>query len=199
MHEFGLLNEGWSYLVLGLIEGKSATGHVRSLYGSERLYKCIQIAIKISEAFGSLHQMGWIHGDIKSNNILVDSEGNPHLIDFELARPIENTGKGKFFGTRSYAPPEQHEGKQLTASVDVYAMAGVLYRMITNKVAFERQNSLEAENRRTTEPNISKRITSPLKEILFTSLDQHPENRPENGYALADQLRIAYHYRRQAQ
>ena len=59
VYEFGLLSEGWSYLVLELIDGKSATGHVRSLYGSQRLYKCLQIAIKISEAFGSLHQMNW--------------------------------------------------------------------------------------------------------------------------------------------
>ena len=80
VYEFGLLSEGWSYLVLELIDGKSATGHVRSLYGSQRLYKCLQIAIKISEAFGSLHQMNWIHGDIKSNNILVDGNGIPHLI-----------------------------------------------------------------------------------------------------------------------
>ena len=65
VYEFGLLNEGWSYLVLELIDGKSATGHVRSLYGSQRLYKCLQIAIKISEAFGSLHQMKFLR---KSGN-----------------------------------------------------------------------------------------------------------------------------------
>ena len=95
VYEFGLLSGGWSYLVLELIDGKSATGHVRSLYGSQRLYKCLQIAIKISEAFGSLHQMNWIHGDIKSNNILVDGNGIPHLIDFQLARAISSTGTGK--------------------------------------------------------------------------------------------------------
>ena len=111
--------------------------------------------------------MGWIHGDIKSNNILVDKHGIPHLIDFELARSLEDTGQGKFFGTRSYAPPEQHEGKKLDTTVDVYAMAGVLYRMITNKSAFQRvDNAKEAENRRTTAPNISKRIPKKLKMLL---------------------------------
>ena len=137
VYEYGLLDSGWSYLVLELIDGKSATGFVRSLYGSARLYKCIQIAIKISEAFGSLHQMNWIHGDIKSNNILVDQLGIPHLIDFELARALSSTGTGKFFGTRSYAPPEQHDGHKLDTTVDVYAMAAVLHRMITNKSVFE--------------------------------------------------------------
>ena len=190
VHEFGLLDEGWSYLILGLIEGKSATAFVRSLYGSERLYKCIQIAIKVSEAFGSLHQMGWIHGDIKSNNILVDKHGIPHLIDFELARSLEDTGQGKFFGTRSYAPPEQHEGKKLDATVDVYAMAGVLYRMITNKSAFQRvDNAKEAENRRITPPDISKRMPKKLKMLLTAALSPDPYKRPSNGYVFADMLR----------
>ena len=190
VYEFGLLNEGWSYLVLELIDGKSATGHVRSLYGSQRLYKCLQIAIKISEAFGSLHQMNWIHGDIKSNNILVDGNGIPHLIDFELARALSSTGTGKFFGTRSYAPPEQHDGLKLDTTVDVYAMAGVLHRMITNKSVFERvDNDKEAMHRRKTEPSLSKRLPGPLRALLYEALSPDPTLRPPNGYAFADRLR----------
>jgi serine/threonine protein kinase len=191
VYEYGLLSGGWSYLVLELINGKSATGYVRSLYGSDRLYKCIQIAIKISEAFGSLHQMNWIHGDIKSNNILVDQSGIPHLIDFELARALSSTGTGKFFGTRSYAPPEQHDGLKLDASVDVYAMAGVLHRMITNKSVFERvDNAKEAHHRRTTAPNISKSIPKNLRTLLQNALDPDAQKRPANGYQFADQLRV---------
>ena len=190
VYEFGLLKEGWSYLVLELIKGKSATNYVRSLYGSQRLYKCLQIAIKISEAFGSLHQMNWIHGDIKSNNILVDEQGAAHLIDFELARDLNKTGTGRFFGTRSYAPPEQHDGLKLDATVDVYAMAGVLHRMITNKPVFERlDNAKEAMNRRKTAPNISKRLPANLRRLLAEALDPDPTNRPRNGYDFADRLR----------
>ena len=190
VYEFGLLGNGWSYLVLELIDAKSATGFVRSLYGSARLYKCIQIAIKISEAFGSLHQMNWIHGDIKSNNILVDANGVPHLIDFELARSLNSTGTGKFFGTRSYAPPEQHEGKALDTSVDVYAMAGVLHRMITNKSVFERvDNNKEAQHRRKTKPAISKSLPKDVKTLLLDALNPDPKKRPANGYVFADRLR----------
>ena len=157
---------------LELIDGKSATGHVRSLYGSQRLYKCLQIAIKISEAFGSFTSDELIHGDIKSNNILVDGNGMPHLIDFELARALSSTGTGKiFWNTVCYAPPEQHDGLQeLDTTVDVYAMAGVLHRMITNKPVFERvDNDKEAMHRRTTTPNISKKTADRSSNTPFGS------------------------------
>ena len=187
VYEFGLLSEGWSYLVLELIDGKSATGHVRSLYGSQRLYKCLQIAIKIS--FGSLHQMNWIHGDIKSNNILVDGKGMPHLIDFELARALSSTGTGKF-GTRSYAPPEQHDGLKLDATVDVYAMAGVLHRMITNKPVFERvDNDKEAMHRGQQLQTSLRGCRQIFRTLLLEALSPDPKVRPANGYAFADRLR----------
>ena len=190
VYEFGIMRNGWSYLILQLIDGKSATAHVRSFFGVERIDKCIEVAIKISEAFGSLHAMDWIHGDIKSKNILVTKEGNPILIDFELARPLNNTGNLKFFGTRSYAPPEQHDGLTLTTSVDVYAMAGVLYRMLTNKLPFKRvENDQEAELRRNVAPSISSKLPSKLRSLLLSALDPDPAKRPANGMIFAQKLR----------
>ena len=188
VHEFGLLPQGWAYLILELIEGKSATAHVRSFYGKERLQQSIIMAAQISKAFGALHNIGWIHGDIKSKNILVDQKQLPHLIDFELSRPLEETGKRKFFGTRSYAPPEQHQGKKLTTSVDVYAMAGVLYRCITNKLPFETVEKEQQAKERLKPPNISKRLPKKLRELLIAALDSKPGNRPPDGTAFAEEL-----------
>ena len=190
IYEYGMLNSGWSYLVLQLLEGKSATGFVRTFVGMERLKQCVEIAACISEACGTLHQRGWIHGDIKSKNILIDLKGLPYLIDFELARSLDSTGQRKFFGTRSYAPPEQHEGRKLTTSVDVYAMAGVLHRMITNKLPFERvDNAKEAKMRRNTPPNISKKLPSALRELLIRALHPDPSQRPADGHTFAKELR----------
>ena len=190
VYEFGIIRNGWSYLILQLIDGKSATSYVRSFFGVERIDKCIEVAIRISEAFGSLHAMDWIHGDIKSKNILVTKEGKPILIDFELARPLHSTGNLKFFGTRSYAPPEQHDGLTLTTSVDVYAMAGVLYRMLTNKLPFKRvENDQEAELRRNVAPSISSKLPAKLRSLLLSALDPNPAKRPTNGMIFAQQLR----------
>ena len=188
VHEFGLLPQGWAYLILELIEGKSATAHVRSFYGKERLQQSIIMAAQISRAFGALHNIGWIHGDIKSKNILIDQKHFPHLIDFELSRPLEETGKRKFFGTRSYAPPEQHQGKKLTTSVDVYAMAGVLYRCITNKLPFEAVEKEQQAKERLNPPNISKRLPNNLRDLLISALDPKPENRPPDGDSFAEEL-----------
>jgi serine/threonine protein kinase len=190
VYEFGMLDIGWSYLIMEMIEGKSATAYARNFYGKERLWKSVLIAARVSESFGALHDIGWIHGDLKSKNILVSADGFPHLIDFELARPIQSTGSGKFFGTRSYAPPEQHDGLQLTTSVDVYSMAGVLCRMISNQLPYESvDNDKQAKHRRKNKPKISKRYPTELRDLLVSALNSDPKKRPQNGKEFAAALR----------
>ena len=190
VYEFGMLDSGWSYLIMEMIEGKSATAYARTFYGKDRLWKSVLIAARVSEAFGALHDIGWIHGDLKSKNILIGADGFPHLIDFELARPVSSTGSGKFFGTRSYAPPEQHDGLRLTPSVDVYSMAGVLCRMISNQLPFEAvDNDKQAHNRRKSKPKLSKKYPSKLRDLLLSALDPDPKKRPQNGREFAKALK----------
>ena len=169
-------------------------GHIRhhlctSFYGRKRIWRSVSVAAQVSSAVGSLHDRGWIHGDLKSKNIIVDKDDRAVLIDFELARELTRTGTGKFFGTRSYAPPEQHAGEPLTPSVDVYSMAGVLCRMITNRLPFKTvEREQQAHMRRTTKPHVSARVPEPLRGLLLRALSADPADRPRNGHQFAEEL-----------
>ena len=117
----------------GTLDGRSIAYKYASNVPEDKKKSFIEIldlAISISKTIHVFHGKEWIHGDIKSKNILVRPDHIPILIDFELTAPSK-TGRGKFFGTRSYAPPEQHRGENLTPSVDIYSLTTILCKMIS--------------------------------------------------------------------
>ena len=126
---FGIDAEGWSYIIMDLIDGQSAYKYASNVPETEKLPRILDLAISISKTIHVFHEKNWIHGDIKSKNILVKTDHTPILIDFELTRSLQKTGRGKFFGTRSYAPPEQHRGENLTPSVDIYSLTAILFHL----------------------------------------------------------------------
>ena len=69
IYAFGINSEGWSYLVMDIIEGVSAASYARKLPTPNRVKDSVRICGDISEALGKLHEQNWIHGDIKSKNI----------------------------------------------------------------------------------------------------------------------------------
>ena|GEM_PF-6328974 len=195
IYGYGINNEGWSYLVMDMIEGNSAATYTRKMSTAQRITEAVRICGQVSDALGKMHEKNWIHGDIKSKNILIDQSGQPHLIDFELARPLHETGRGGFFGTRSYAPPEQHEGKKLTTSVDIYALSCVLIRMITDNLPYERiSNAKQAYVRKTTPPKIDSTIPVKLKTLLQQALSPNPHDRPQEGYQFSKMLYESIRY-----
>lgn len=195
IYGYGINNEGWSYLVMDLIEGNSAATYTRKMPINKKIIEAVRVCGQVAEALGKMHEKNWIHGDIKSKNILIDRSRQPHLIDFELARPLHETGRGGFFGTRSYAPPEQHEGKKLTTSVDLYALACVLIRMITDNLPYERiSNSKQAYIRKITPPSIASSVPPKLKQLLLQTLSPNPKDRPQEGYIFSRLLYDSINY-----
>ena len=166
----------------------------------------LDVLIKICEAVGYAHIRGVIHRDLKPANILVDSEGEPHILDFGLAKLAEShdqkafqpkTMTGEFLGTLAYASPEQASAE--TASVDtrsdVYTLGLVIYEHLTGQlpypvdgsIAQTLDNIVNCEPKRPTQ--ISPWVDSELETILLKSLSKEPARRYSNAGALAEDLR----------
>ncbi len=107
------------------------------------------IMAKLARAVHYAHQRGVLHRDLKPNNVLVDSRGEPHLTDFGLARLVERdstvTRTQMALGTPSYISPEQARGltKHLTTAADVYGLGAILYELLTGRPPFAGGTTME--------------------------------------------------------
>jgi len=95
-----------------------------------------EVIAKVARTVHYAHQHGILHRDIKPGNILLDTDGEPHLTDFGLARLVEAdstvTDTEQLMGTPSYMAPEQAIGHRasLPAATDVYGLGAVLYQLL---------------------------------------------------------------------
>jgi hypothetical protein len=95
--------------------------------------KAAEILVQIADALAFLHSKGYVHGDVKPENILFSFEGVPKLSDFNTAKALATVSKGTPGYTPGYAAPEQLKGEELTEKADSWALGLVLYETITGK------------------------------------------------------------------
>ncbi len=145
--DIGTSEKGKPFFVMEYVDGLSLTEHCNKnrLSISERLAFFRQIL----DAIGYSHSKGFIHCDIKPNNIIVDSNGTPKVIDFGIASKYGSFIVGKnrttFFQnafTPNYASPEQIRGeKNLSETTDIYSLGVVLYELLTGQLPIELNES----------------------------------------------------------
>ena len=116
---------------------------------SNRRSKPDEALLLIRQIAGALfyaHRMGFIHRDIKPDNIMFRKDGTPVVLDFGIARPIGASTKltktGMSVGTPSYISPEQAKGERVDGRSDIYSLGVVLYEMLTGRVPYNAENTL---------------------------------------------------------
>ncbi len=154
--EGGTSDDGLPYFVMEYVEGEPISTYCdrHGLPLNERL----QLFRKVCAPVTYAHQHLVVHRDLKPSNILVDSEGEPKLLDFGIAKlltPEEEmftqTAPGLRAMTPDYASPEQIRGEKITTASDVYSLGVLLYELLTGQKPYR-------EKTRTTE-EISRAIT----------------------------------------
>lgn len=134
----GIAPGGQPYLVLDLVEGETITRHAddRRLGIDERLALFDDVLAAVAHAHSHLV----VHRDIKPGNILVDAQGHVKLLDFGIAKLLEQTDEGATrtaTGHRALTPhhaaPEQLQGLPVTTATDVYALGVLLYQLLVGR------------------------------------------------------------------
>ena len=102
----------------------------QKIWGPQKILAIARSALEVL-AFLQEHTPPVIHRDIKPENLLVDEEGNVHLVDFGLARADRAQATTLAVGTPGYMPPEQLLGHELTTGTDLYGLGATLFTALT--------------------------------------------------------------------
>lgn len=130
--------QGRDFIVMEYIEGKSIKELASE--GDLAIDRFISIILQIAEGVNAAHRAGIVHGDIKSDNILIDEEGTVKITDFGLAKFREyrdRTGTEPISGTFPYMSPEQIQGDRVDHRSDIFSMGVVTYELISGQLPFK--------------------------------------------------------------
>lgn len=163
-------------------------------------YQLPSIVEQASEGLYYLHSKGYVHCDIKPDNLLLSRQWEVKLIDFTIAKKIKS-GLGKLFGgktkvegTRSYMSPEQIRGQSLDARSDIYSMGCMLYELIVGRAPYtgNTPNELLSKHLSASIPSalVSNENVSPeFNNILRKMLAKKPEDRPQSMWDVLKMIR----------
>jgi serine/threonine-protein kinase len=145
VRDYGALPSNLHYMAMDFIDG-SAVDFLLSKKGPFAPEVVLQITRQTAEALQYLQREGYIHRDVKPENILIDRKGNAHLCDFGFAQLIQETapaGVGDTtVGTAAYMSPEQARGElDIKVGTDIYALGLTCYAMMTGKPPFQGENT----------------------------------------------------------
>ncbi|MEQ8764400.1 MAG: serine/threonine-protein kinase [Planctomycetota bacterium] len=158
----------------------------------------LRLVEALCEAVHYAHQRGVVHRDLKPANLLVDGSGRPRILDFGIARLLDDddaelTRTGQVSGTLSSMSPEQFDGDpaRLDIRVDVWALGVIAFELLTGRPPFElKQSSISAARRivQTTRPPRAGSLDPGLRGDLELILDKALATLPEDRYGTAHEL-----------
>lgn len=194
---FFVSEAGEAVLVMEYIQGTSIEELVEK-NGAFAAEEARDLTVALAEALQNAHELGIVHRDIKPGNILISDGGSPYILDFGVAKNFSSkdiqrlTATGEFVGTPAYMSPEQCSGKDATAQSDVYALACVLFFMLTGRDLFASNTSAEMMMKHlNAEPDLSSISIRGLRDVLNAGLEKEPTKRIASCEELAKQLKKA--------
>jgi serine/threonine protein kinase/Tol biopolymer transport system component len=153
-------DRGLDFIVMELVEGQSLDRLIKRK--GLKLSPALGYAVQIADGLAKAHAAGIIHRDLKPTNIMVTEDGLIKILDFGLAKLMEEefepgagrtmtlgrgerprTEEGFILGTAAYMSPEQAEGKTVDARSDIFSFGTVLYEMLTGQKAFAGESRIK--------------------------------------------------------
>jgi serine/threonine protein kinase len=173
------LDEPCPFIVLPFLPGRTLE-HIRQSTGQTAVPQALWYVRQIASALAALHTAGWLHSDVKPQNVIISEQGHATLIDLGLARQLDSAECAAdrwLAGDADYLAPEAFQPqRQLTAAADVYALGLVLLRLLQGAKA--KPEPIDARRTfsdlRSTRPDVSRDVAH----LLAKMLAQEPLRRP---------------------
>jgi len=180
------------YIVSDYIRGVS----LADMIADHRLgiRESVGIAAKVADALDHAHRSGVVHRDLKPSNILIDDRGEPHLMDFGLAKRKETeitiTAEGAILGTPAYMSPEQARGEasHVDGRSDVYSLGVILFQLLTGELPFRGSTRVLLQKVINDDPPGPRTLYGHVPKDLDTVCLKCMEKDPARRYATAGDL-----------
>ncbi len=179
--------DGTYYIAMEYVPGRSLKQLIRDEAPLDPV-RAIDLTTQILKAARFAHRHGVIHRDLKPHNVIVDDNGHVKVTDFGIARAgaSDMTETGSIMGTAQYLSPEQAQGHAVSATSDLYAIAVVLYEMLTGRVPFDAEAAvtiaLKHVSEAPTAPTaINAQIPPALEQVVMWGLNKNPSDRPKDA------------------
>jgi serine/threonine protein kinase/tetratricopeptide (TPR) repeat protein len=200
--------DGIYYIVMQYVEGKN----VRQLVNGRplELKSALSIEIQVCDALAYAHSKNIIHRDIKAGNVMVTKTGQVKILDFGLAKLLQDdpadhlkgidrselTELGIPYGTATYAAPEQAKGEKTDHRADVFSSGVLLYEMLTGIWAFQGKTVIDVRHQvlhGTPKPLAEMRnepLPPQLQQIIDKALAKDPNDRYQKIKTMRDDLKM---------
>jgi serine/threonine-protein kinase len=199
IHDIGETEEGELYLVMEYLVGTSLSSELAK--GPMPLARAVDILEQMCAALARAHDLGVVHRDLKSDNILLSTRGGRKdfvkILDFGLAHLAMDprlAPKGAVFGTPEYMSPEQARGEEAGPPSDLYALGVLFFEMLTGQLPF-RSNDRDTllEMQRTAPPPkpsaIKPDILPQAEAIVLKLLEKERRKRYQDAHHLHEELK----------
>jgi serine/threonine-protein kinase len=200
--------EGHHFIAMQYVEGRN----VRQLVGGHplELKSALLIGIQVTDALAAAHSRGIIHRDIKSGNVMVTPSGQVKILDFGLAKLLDDTDDdssrstihrtdlteiGVPYGTATYAAPEQARGDRVDKRADIFSTGVLLYEMLTGTWPFRGKTTIDVRHAvlhdapRPVAELRKEPLPARLQHILNRCMAKEPRDRYQKMEEVRDDLR----------
>jgi serine/threonine protein kinase/tetratricopeptide (TPR) repeat protein len=197
------------YIVMEYIEGTPLSGHLQKI--RHDIKSVLALTEQIAAGLTAAHKVNVVHRDIKADNILIDNDNNPKILDFGLAKPVapyksdggdesadtisqELTRTGKIIGTVSYMSPEQVRGEPVDTRSDIFSFGILMYRMVTGNLPFDGDTQVSTLAKilesQPEQPRLQNdQIPAEFERIIDKCLQKNPDDRYQDTRDLVVDLR----------
>ncbi len=187
--------EGAYFITMEYVPGEDLKSMIR-MTGQLSVGASLNIVKQVCAGLAEAHKLGVVHRDLKPQNIMIDREGDAHIMDFGIARSLKGkgiTGSGVMIGTPEYMSPEQIEGKEVDQRSDIYSLGIILYEMLTAKVPFEGDTPFSIGLKHKSEipknpKELNTQIPDDLSRVILKCLDKDVEKRFQSAGELRSEL-----------
>jgi len=196
VYEVGEHN-GTPFIISDFVHGVTLADWLTS--GRPTFHEAARVVADLAGALQYAHENGVIHRDVKPSNVMMDEDGQPHVMDFGLAKrsagEITITLDGEVLGTPAYMSPEQARGEatKVDGRSDVYSLGVILYEMLTGELPFRGNTRMLLHQVLHDEPrpprSLNDRIPRDLETICLQSMAKEPARRYPSARALAEDLK----------